>query len=112
MKKRLLSLLLVLVMAVSLFSGLSMNASADDLIADWIQNDQIIGKVVEKLFDAENIVYHGYCGDTNGGTTAGSYVQFDIYEVTNPTAIGEEHLQEIFDTAGYDPDQQYYGISI
>ena len=112
MKKRLLSLLLVLVMAMSLFSGLSMNASADDLIADWIQNDQIIGKVVEKLFDAENIVYHGYCGDTNGGTTAGSYVQFDIYEVTNPTAIGEEHLQEIFDTAGYDPDQQYYGIWI
>lgn len=111
MKKRMLSLLLVLTMAVSLVSGLSMNASADDLIADWIQNNETIGKVVETFFDEENVVYHGYCGDTSSGM-AESYVQFDIYAVTNPTVLRDEHLQKIFDTINYDPDQQYYGVWI
>ncbi|MGM9671966.1 MAG: leucine-rich repeat domain-containing protein, partial [Oscillospiraceae bacterium] len=111
MKKRMLSLLLVLVMAVSLFSGLSMNASADDLIADWIQNEQIIGTIVEHVFDESNVVYRGNCGDTSGGQPDYK-VQFAIYEVSNPAVTEDKYLKDIFGDIGYDPDLQYYGIWI
>ena len=111
MKKRLLSLLLVLVMAVSLFSGLSMNASANDLIADWIENNDIVGQAVDKLYSGEP-VYKGYCGDTSGDGSNEWKVLYEIYEVTNPNAMDNEYLQQIFDAVNYDPDQQYYGIWI
>ena len=111
MKKRLLSLLLALVMTVSLFSGLSMNALADDVIADWINDAEAIGQVVNTLFNEENIVYHGYCGDMSGDKP-GSNVQFDIYEVTNPNELNDTYLKPLFGDAGFDPDQQYYGVWI
>ena len=111
MKKRMLSLLLVLTMAVSLVSGLSMNASADDLIADWINDAEAIGTVVDTLFNEENIVYHGYCGDMSGDKP-GRNVLFDIYEVTNPNELNDTYLKPLFGDAGFDPDQQYYGVWI
>ena len=111
MKKRLLSLLLVLVMAVSLFSGLSMNASANDLIADWIENNDIVGQAVDKLYSGKP-VYTGHCGDTSGDGSNELRVLYEIYEVTNPNAMDNEYLQQIFDAVNYDPDQQYYGIWI
>ncbi|MDD6108352.1 MAG: leucine-rich repeat domain-containing protein, partial [Clostridiales bacterium] len=111
MKKRLLSLLLALVMTVSLFSGLSMNALADDVIADWINDAEAIGTVVDTLFNEENIVYHGYCGDMSGDKP-GRNVLFDIYEVTNPNELNDTYLKPLFGDAGFDPDQQYYGVWI
>ena len=114
MKKRLLSLLLALVMTVSLFTGLSMDAAADDVIANWINDKDVIKRVVDELYNEENVVYEGNCGDNLTGTN----VLYKIYEVTNPYELEDTYLRQIFDQVFGDPDYdfesgvQYYGIRI
>ncbi len=111
MKKRMLSLLLVLVMTVSLFAGLTTNAGAATVLTDLFE--QLVNEnqdTLNKMFDPNNVLYSGSCG--KGGTAS---VKYEVYRLDDdqirsmefPDKIGDlkSGLSELASKFGLDAEE-------
>ncbi|MBQ9044965.1 MAG: leucine-rich repeat protein [Oscillospiraceae bacterium] len=110
--KRALSLVLTLLMAFSLFAGISPAAQANDVIGDLLDRYFFQKDYLDQLFNESNLVKQGTCGINEGAN-----VWYQIYEITAADLSGSQFFQTLaqYTDDGYlalDPSDQYYGVKI